>query len=646
MTMEELAAESNVVARMKIFQWRVKWLLSQSLSFFAVLVNISFCQEFVDIKTPATRDRDERASVELAQNGPPRQKSPRKQLSIDASDWRSYNYSFNGWRYNVAENHLSPQNVSRLEVKWQFPPRGSTEKIGAINATPSVVNGYVYFGTSTFPKFYKLKPNGQIEWTYTIGERELQPSPLEQRMAGLVPRDGIYSSALVTADSVYFGDVSGVAYCLDRSTGKELWKVNSKGPNFPGAHHANMIMASPVLIDGKIVFAGGAYEHTLPTDKEYECCYGRGFVMALEPESGAIIWKYDVGPEPQKYDPPVTMRSLWGTRTFHYGPSTSSVWSTPSYDPESNTVFFGTDVHNSPRKPTEADPRNYTPHSAAVIALDASTGREKWVTQTNKNDIWNHTMPSYDSKTGYKDQSIGDTPKVLSADFDGRTERFVGTGSKNGGFYAMRISDGEILAHTPLYTGRPSTRPDVDPRTLALPSPIGGLQTGCATDGRSVFTNGIDNIYKGTSSLKILSAPTGGRVTSISTTTKDEHWRHERPKVKWIGGTEERPLFRNTGDPVASGIAVANGCLFFTTFSSNKLVALNASTGEVLNEIYLGPVLAGPSVSRGRVYIGTGNTQFIQHESEAYFPKSTTGTLFSFGLPGEDEVSKLGDGNE
>ncbi len=140
--------------------------------------------------------------------------------------------------------------------------------------------------------------------------------------------------------------------------------------------------------------------------------------------------------------------------------------------------------------------------------------------------------------------------------------------------------------------------------------------------------------------------PTGGRVTSISLDTKIENWRHERPHVDWVGGTKEKPLFRDCGDPVASGIAVANGCLFFTTFTSNNLVALDASNGELLKEIHLGPVLAGPSVSRGRVYVGTGNTQFVEADVEAYFPKSTTGILYSFGLPGQDEIDKMGAGDE
>ena len=80
---------------------------------------------------------------------------------------------------------------------------------------------------------------------------------------------------------------------------------------------------------------------------------------------------------------------------------------------------------------------------------------------------------------------------------------------------------------------------------------------------------------------------------------------------------------------------------------SNRLVAIDASNGKLLKEIELGPVWCGPTVSRGRVYVGTGNMLFSPgNPMEAYFPKSTGGAVYSFGLPGEDEVSRMKSGNE
>lgn len=552
-----------------------------------------------------------------------------------AKDWPMYNCTVEGHRHNQGESTLTVKNAAKIEEKWRFPPKGSGKTIGVVHATPSIVNGYVYFGTATYAKFYKLTSDGKVVWEYELGDAGRKAWRAAQHARGLVPADGVYTSALVTANSVYFGDGAGIMYCLDRQTGKEKWKVESTKPGFPDAHPANLVMGSPILADGKVIFGGGGYEHAHPLDKKYKCCNGRGFVIALHPVTGKIIWKYDVGPKPVKFDPPLVTNDEFGKHTFHYGPSTSSVWCSPSWDKESNTVFFGTDVHNAPRRPTTDDPRNYTKHSAAVIALSGKDGQEKWITQIVKGDVWNHTLPVYDKRTKqYKDLSIGDTPKIYQIDLEGEATKVVGAGCKNGGFYVLRADNGKLVAHTPVYTGPPVKNPKVDPRMLALPSPIGGLQTGCATDGKRVYTNGIDKLpnpdYQ---QWWKPNPPTGGRVTAISTDTKKEFWRHERPKIDTIGGTKEKPLFRNVGDPVASGIAIANGLLFCTTLGSNKLLVIDASTGNLLHQIYLGPVFAGPSVSRGRVYIGTGNTLFAPGDNEAFFPKRNTGEVICFGLP-------------
>jgi glucose dehydrogenase len=455
----------------------------------------------------------------------------------------------------------------------------------------------------------------------------------------------------VTADTVFFGDIGGWCYALDRATGKERWKLNSRAPEFPENHPINGFFASPILAGGKLIVAGGTLEQVVAAFPGYKGCTGRGFVLALDPETGKILWKYNVGPKPEAFDPPLVIKDSWGEHKFYFGPATSSVWCTPSFDAESGTIFFGTDVNTAPRRPTEDDPRLETRESCAIIALDASDGRERWLTQINPGDVWTNAMRAYDPKTGrYKDLSIGDTPKIYTIPLGGKPTKVVGAGCKNGGFYVLRAADGRLVDHTPVYAGPPAypLAPQADPRMLALPGITGGLQTGCATDGRSIFTNGIDVLQLGTQEKLVESGvpPTGGRVVAISLDTRREHWRHERPKVATLGGPPPKPAYSNVGDPVGSGIAVANGVLYFTTVASGKLVALDAKTGAVLKEIELGPVWSGPSVSRGRVYAGTGNTLFTPADYEAFFPKKYTGTLYSFGLPGDDEVSRLGSAAE
>jgi outer membrane protein assembly factor BamB len=563
---------------------------------------------------------------------------------IYPADWPMYNHDAVGWRFNPAEKTLGPTNVGKLVEKWRFPAADSKETIGVVHATPSVVAGEVYFGTATFPAFYKLGPDGKQLWVYRNPARKavLPPgagAPITDKLRSAASDAGIFSSALVAGGAVYFADTGGWIYCLDAKSGKERWKVNTRDKSFPGAHWNNLLMASPMLADGKVIFAGGTLEQIFAGSLLYPGSTGRGFLVALEPKTGKLVWKYDVGAKPEKLVPPVIVQDAWGKHAFKFGPATSSVWSTPTYDSKSNTIFFGTDVNTGPRQPTKDNPSLATEDSCAVVCLDASTGKRKWNRQLNPGDMWTNAMRAYDPKTGlYKDGSIGDSPKVLTTRVDGKAIKVVGVGCKNGGFYLLRADNGKVLKHSPVYKGKPTHPPEKhDPRILALPSPLGGLQTGCATDGKTIFTNGIDAVRLGTQASPYAAeqTPTGGRVTATSVDLATEHWRHERPKIAKMGGTQDKPRYRNVGDVVASGIAVGNGVAYFTTVGSGKLVALDAATGKVLKEIVLGPIWSGPSLSRGLVYVGGGNTLFTPNEFECFFPKKYTGNVRCFGLPGE-----------
>jgi polyvinyl alcohol dehydrogenase (cytochrome) len=573
----------------------------------------------------------------------------------DAKDWSMYNRDVLGTRHNGAETAVDKSNAGRLEEKWRFPAKGADLEIGVIHATPVVVDGYAYFGTATDPAFYKVAPDGKLTWSYRNPARPrpvVQPKDEKSRNARFQQSpEGVLGSALVTKDTVFFGDIGGWFYALDRATGAERWKLNARAKEFPDSHPLNCFFGSPILAEDKVIVGGGTLEQVVAAFPGYRGCTGRGFVLALEPGTGRIVWKYDVGPRPQPLDPPMTIKDSWGEHRFYFGPATSSIWSTPSFDAESGTLFFGTDVNTAPRRPTKDDPRLGTRESCGVIALSVRDGSERWVTQINPGDVWTNAMRGYDPKEGrYKDLSIGDTPKLYTIPVEGRPTKVVGVGCKNGGFYVLRAGDGRMLDHTPVYTGPPAypLAPAPDRRMLALPSVIGGLQTGCATDGRTIFTNGIDALRLASQERQADSGvpPTGGRVVALSLDTRTERWRHERPKVASLGGPKPKPVYTDVGDPVASGIAVANGVVYFTTVASGKLVALDAATGGVLKEMDLGPVWSGPSVSRGRVWVGTGNTLFTPTDFEAFFPKKYTGVLYSFGLPGEDEVSRLGAGRE
>jgi polyvinyl alcohol dehydrogenase (cytochrome) len=195
---------------------------------------------------------------------------------IDERDWPMYNHDVIGTRHNRGERDLDRVTARGLEEKWRFPASGSAEKIGVIHVTPVVVNGYVYFGTATDPAFYKLTPDGKVRWSYRragaggrslIGKNRFQPSD-----------SGILTTALVTDDMVYFADTGGFICALDRATGSERWKLNSRGPEFPGAHPINVFFAGPFVAHGQLIVAGGALEQVISASPFYMGNNGRGFV--------------------------------------------------------------------------------------------------------------------------------------------------------------------------------------------------------------------------------------------------------------------------------------------------------------------------------------------------------------------------------
>ena len=50
-------------------------------------------------------------------------------------------------------------------------------------------------------------------------------------------------------------------------------------------------------------------------------------------------------------------------------------------------------------------------------------------------------------------------------------------------------------------------------------------------------------------------------------------------QVASLGGPPPRRVFTDVGDPVASGIAVANGVVYFTAIATGKLIAHHSATG-------------------------------------------------------------------
>ena len=428
----------------------------------------------------------------IAQNPIP---VPAQTVTQDSNDWPMYNHDVRGTRFNPAETILTRDSARRLKIKWVFPTKGD------VYATPSVVNNVVYAGDIS-GTFYALTNTGKLLWSTT----------------GFGP---ITDSALVINDGadgiVIFGDQTGFIYGLKRSTGQRLWFVQPNASGFPA------IFSSPILAAGKVIVGISSFE----TSTDFH-----GSVVALDPETGTVIWQTYLAEAPA---------------------SGAGVWSTPTYDAGTETVYVTT--ANNYGEPT-------TDTSDAFVALDVRTG----------NILWKHQCVAGD--TGNIEADIGDSPQFYALP-DGT--KVVGAGQKETGTYWVVNAD-------------PAKNGALVGSVQAVPSCTGseGLFADSAVDeaGGTVFVNGVNCRIPS----KPPFIPPTGQVVALKSDASATVWEF----TSWFA-------------PVLSGVAVANGVVYFQASGLfSILYALDAKTGRVLAGVLTSGGISGPSVSNGRVYVGTG----------------------------------------
>src|SRR5262249_24481503 len=171
----------------------------------------------------------------------------------DATDWPTYNHDVLGSRYNRGEKAIGRDNAGRLEEKWRVPPKGSGPGSGGLHAPPPVGGGHVFLRQAPAPpRVFHMTPHGRGPSCHPhpeIGRGPARPGAGRDDVEAQTLRlrqssdGGIFGSALVNQDTVFYVDLEGWIYALDRATGKERWKLSMRGKEFPGAHPLNISFA-------------------------------------------------------------------------------------------------------------------------------------------------------------------------------------------------------------------------------------------------------------------------------------------------------------------------------------------------------------------------------------------------------------------
>lgn len=246
--------------------------------------------------------------------------------------------------------------------------------------------------------------------------------------------------------------------------------------------------------DGRVYVPIAGFDAQNASNASYECCKGRGGVVALEAASGKLLWQQDTIAEPLRK----AGKNSHGTQMF--GPAGASAWSTPTVDAKRGVLYVTTGNAFTYPAPRESD---------AIIALDLTTGARKWVSQAIAGDAFvagchgRDLHPNCPKVVG-PDADLG-MPAVL-ADLQGGRQLLL-VASKNGVVFAFDPDhSGRIVWKTRIATG----------------TATGSLILGAAVEGGRVY---LPVSY---------SKPEGG-VVALDVASGKVVWRAtpEKPVCSW-----------------------------------------------------------------------------------------------------------------
>jgi polyvinyl alcohol dehydrogenase (cytochrome) len=346
----------------------------------------------------------------------------------------------------------------------------------------------------------------------------------------------------------------------------------------PGASVQKTAIWGSAIPVGKYIAIGVASgeESGVPPSYQYTA---NGAVLLMDPSNGQVLWQTNTIPD----------------AAYAAGWRGASVWSIPTYDQESNLLYVTTGNYFA-SGPAGTDPGR----EDAVIALNATNGQIVWTNQLVKGDIWNgNIVPS----AANPDADIADTAKIFKL-ADGT--KVVSAGSKDGFYFVMNAA-----------TGQPINGPDGT--QLEAGGVLGGLYQAGAVDQKDgiIFENGLNWPALDTGGL-----PAGGDLYAVSLDGKTQLWDYKTPA------------------PNGSGVAIANGVVYFQSLDGN-FYALNAEATDAAHALLAsfptGGNYSGPAVADGHVFIGTGAVipmaPYTQYHS----------SITAFGLPPKAATDVQGD---
>lgn len=500
--------------------------------------------------------------------------------------WLTYSGDVRGQRHSPL-TQITPANVADLTAIWTF----QTNDPGKFEASPIVIDGVIYItGPNNWAWAIDAKTGAQI-WRY---QRELPPEG-PKTCCGTVNR-----GFAVLGGRLFMTTLDAHLIALDIRDGSVLWDATlgdfKKGYSATGA---------PLIVKDKVIAGVGGGEYGI-----------RGSMQAFDPASGKRLW--------QVYTVPIAGEpgaNTWSGESWKTGGA--GAWATGSYDPDTDTLFWGTGNPGPDFDGTIREGDNL--YSDSLLAIDPESGKLKWHFQFTP-----HDQHDWDSSH---------TPVIADIRIDGSPRKVVIVSDRNGFFYVLDRVTGKFILAKPLVkvdwatgfdaNGRPILAPGHDPTpegTETCPDLFGA-------------TNFMPTSFD--PSLNLIFVSVRERCQSFSTFPEDyrpgEEYRRGGPTslplpeygaVRAIDAStgERRWEFKYAHVGFPGVMSTASG-LVFAGDANGNLHALDAQTGKDLWSYQLG---WNPNGYETGVGIFAGPTTFMVGDRQyVLIPSGTTLTAFA-----------------
>ncbi len=313
------------------------------------------------------------------------------------ANWPSYNGDYTGQRYSSL-SQINRENVGRLRTQWVFHSRNSQ----SLEVTPVVINGVMYV-TSANDAYALDARTGRMLWSHT---RPITNGLIEDASAHHNRGVAVWHS------KVYMETDDAHLLCLDARSGNVIWDVKFGDIK---ENPANGATSAPLIVNGKVIVAPAGGDAGV-----------RGRIEAFDAETGKLVWNFWTIPGPGEQN-----FGTWGkSDIWKHGGATA--WMPGTYDPETNTLFWGTGNAAPDFEGSQRPGDNL--YTACVLALDPDTGKLKWYFQFTPHDLY--------------DFDAVETPVLIDGSYKGEDRKLLVEANRNGFVYILDRTNGKFLDAT------------------------------------------------------------------------------------------------------------------------------------------------------------------------------------------------------